>query len=165
MKWVLFMIIQFSNSSVILGILCIYPVFMYMSVIICRREKLTSIVLLNQPSLYVYVCVLHVFQASEMARKGYCYSSCFGWFFKTGFLGLALVVLDLLCRPRWLLTQRPVSLCLPSAWIKLGATTAWHIFCLALDPLELESQMLGATLWLKGIKPRSSGRPFTWEYL
>lgn len=95
MKWVLFMIIQFSNSSVILGILCIYPVFMYMSVIICRREKLTSIVFLNQPSLYVYVCVLHVFQASEMARKRYCYSSCFGLFFKTGFLGLALVVLEL----------------------------------------------------------------------
>lgn len=98
----------------------------------------------------VYISRVHVYVCDHMQKREtdlYCLPQS--------------ALTNLLCRRRWLLTQRPVSLCLPSAWIKLGVTTAQHIFCLALDPLELESQMLGATLWLKGIKPRSSGRPFT----
>jgi hypothetical protein len=42
----------------------------------------------------------------------------FFFFFKTGFLCVALAVLNSLCRPGWPRTQKSTCLCLPSAGIK-----------------------------------------------
>jgi hypothetical protein len=42
----------------------------------------------------------------------------FLFFFETGFLCIALAVLDSLCRPGWPRTQKSAYLCLPSAGIK-----------------------------------------------
>jgi hypothetical protein len=39
-------------------------------------------------------------------------------FFETGFLCIALAVLELICRPGWPRTQKSTCLCLPSAGIK-----------------------------------------------
>jgi len=52
------------------------------------------------------------------------------WFFKTGFLCVALSVLELTCRSGWSQTQRSACLCLPTAEIKTinTTTTAWLIF-------------------------------------
>jgi hypothetical protein len=45
----------------------------------------------------------------------------FFWFFETGFLCVALAVLESwnsLCRPGWPRTQKSACLCLPSAGVK-----------------------------------------------
>ena len=55
-------------------------------------------------------------------RAASCLFSClFGWFFyffETGFLCVALAVLELTRRPGWPQTQKSACLCLPSAGIK-----------------------------------------------
>jgi hypothetical protein len=46
-------------------------------------------------------------------------------FFETGFLCVALAVLNSLCRPGWPQTQKSACLCLPSAGIKGVHHHAW----------------------------------------
>jgi hypothetical protein len=57
-------------------------------------------------------------------------------FFETGFLCVALAILDSLCRPGWPQTQKSACLCLPSQvlGLKAGATMpSWKIFFLKKD--------------------------------
>jgi hypothetical protein len=49
----------------------------------------------------------------------------FFFFFETGFLCIALAVLNSLCRSGWLQTQKSTCLCLPSAGIKGEYHYAW----------------------------------------
>jgi hypothetical protein len=49
----------------------------------------------------------------------FCFCFCFVlFFFETGFLCLALAILNSLCRPGWPQTQKSACLCLPDAGIK-----------------------------------------------
>jgi hypothetical protein len=45
----------------------------------------------------------------------FIYLFIYFWFFKTGFLCIALPVLDSLCRPVWPRNQKSTCLCIPSA--------------------------------------------------
>jgi hypothetical protein len=56
------------------------------------------------------------------------------WFFETGFLCVALAVLELICRPGWPGTQKSTCLCLPSAGINGYHHPAPMLTMLALKP-------------------------------
>jgi hypothetical protein len=63
------------------------------------------------------------------------YLSCwpllfFFWFFETGFLCVALAVLEPLCRPGWPWTQKSACLCLRMLGLKACATTAQLGLCI-----------------------------------
>jgi hypothetical protein len=65
-------------------------------------------------SNFLFVCLLACFL--------FLFFVCL--FIETGFLSVALAVLDSLCRPGWPQTQKSTYLCLPSAEIKGVNTTA-----------------------------------------
>jgi hypothetical protein len=69
----------------------------------------------------MYNSQLYVFKVNWFwgCFLGFLFLFCFFGFFETGFLCIALAVLELsLCRPGWPQTQRSACLCLPSAGIK-----------------------------------------------
>jgi hypothetical protein len=76
-----------------------------------------------QKNLLIFVCVLGI-EPRALNIVGKCSNpACnsnffFFWFFETGFLCIALAVLDSLCRPGWPRTQKSTCLCLPSAGTK-----------------------------------------------
>jgi hypothetical protein len=77
----------------------------------------------------------------------YIYLFCFGfWFLETGFLCVALDVLEL-CRPGWSRTQKSTCLCLPSA----GITGVRHQpgFCFVLKYSHVAQTHLTPVRWLK----------------
>jgi hypothetical protein len=91
-------------------------------------------------------------------RAASCLFSClFGWFFyffETGFLCVALAVLELTRRPGWPQTQKSAYLCLPSAGIKGMRHHCPGFLFVCLLYLSLQPVLLTAVLYNPGLPAR-----------
>jgi hypothetical protein len=76
------------------------------------RSSTRAVITLKVRTISLALPIPHIFK--EFTFLFVCLFVCF----ETGFLCVALAVLDLLCRPGWPQTQKSACLCLPSAGIK-----------------------------------------------